>query len=119
MRTPKPVVPPVIAGRGVRKSDGRPLYAVASRTDPARWWLVVVEADGELQCDCPAGRHHRACAHRGLVAATRRLDFIAMRRASAMPARIPARTPVLTLEQPTMASATALMQRKPFGGVFK
>jgi hypothetical protein len=63
---------PEITGHGMRR-DGVEVYTVASRSDSLRWWLVSVGAQGELTCDCPAGRHHRGCAHRGAVAAERRM----------------------------------------------
>jgi hypothetical protein len=58
-----------VCGRGTRKSDGAPVYAVTSGSEANRWHLVVVEA-GRLVCDCRACVYccHRAAVHERMVA---------------------------------------------------
>lgn len=55
-----------IAGKGMRKSDNRAVYAVTSASEPNRWHLVV-PMHGRLTCTCPAGQHGTICMHRGLI----------------------------------------------------
>jgi uncharacterized Zn finger protein len=62
-----------VMGQGTRKSDGARVFAVTSASQPGRWYLVVIEADGQagrLHCDCPARSYckHRAAVHARLLA---------------------------------------------------
>ena len=55
-----------ICGRGRRKSDGAPVIAVSSASQPGRWHLVVI-LPTRLACDCYAGRGGKLCTHRATV----------------------------------------------------
>src|SRR5574340_270495 len=62
-----------VMGCGIRKADGAQVYAVSSASQPGRWYLVAIEADGgagRLHCDCPARSYckHRAAVHARLCA---------------------------------------------------
>lgn len=103
MATAKAPVVPTIMGHGVSK-DGREVYAVQSRSQDLRWWLVSVARDSSLHCDCWAGRRNRACAHRGTVAAERRLADAQTHQSA----------PAAAFEAPIMASASAILARRPF-----
>jgi hypothetical protein len=53
-----------IAGKGVRKTDSAPVYAVTSASEPARLHLVVWDlASAEWQCDCPRWHWRHHCRH--------------------------------------------------------
>jgi hypothetical protein len=56
-----------IAGRGYRLSDKAPVFAVTSSADPSVCYLVALEADGHLHCQCKAGQRGRICKHRSTV----------------------------------------------------
>jgi hypothetical protein len=56
-----------IAGRGVRKADGAPVWAVTSHSRPGEYHLVALEGE-RLSCDCyRSARQGKVCSHRGLV----------------------------------------------------
>lgn len=52
-----------IAGRGRRRVDGVPLFAVTSASQPGRWH-VVLALPARLVCDCVA---RGPCTHRAVV----------------------------------------------------
>jgi hypothetical protein len=58
---------PSITGHG-HTHDGRRVFAVASRSETNRWYLVTV-GENALSCDCKAGKFHpeTPCAHRKIV----------------------------------------------------
>ncbi len=68
-----------IVGRGYRKADHAPVYAISSATQPNVWHLVAVEQD-QLVCNCKAGQHGRYCQHRALVHETLEAEREARRR---------------------------------------
>jgi hypothetical protein len=59
---------PTITGQGYDKATGRRVFAVASRSEANRWYLVTV-GENALNCDCKAGQFHpeTPCAHRKVV----------------------------------------------------
>jgi hypothetical protein len=57
---------PTITGQGMTK-DGHRAFAVASRSEANRWYLVTV-GENALTCDCPAHNYSsKPCAHRKVV----------------------------------------------------
>ncbi len=76
-----PLCPVRIAGKGYRRRDLAPLYAVTSGSDASRVWIVVWEAArSEWVCGCPHFTFRRTCKHATVVKArlaeerTRRLQ---------------------------------------------
>jgi hypothetical protein len=56
-----------VTGPGVRKADGRPVYAVPSQTEANRYQVVCVEGQYVLSCDCKASQRGQVCIHRATV----------------------------------------------------
>ncbi|HEV2460223.1 MAG TPA: hypothetical protein VGS80_17845 [Ktedonobacterales bacterium] len=55
-----------VAGTGWARGSGERVYAVPSRSEPARWHLVV-QHDLVFACDCRAAAYGRYCVHRALA----------------------------------------------------
>ncbi len=59
-----------IAGKGYRRRDLAPLYAVTSGSDATRVWIVVWEAaQSEWVCGCPHFTFRHTCKHANVVKA--------------------------------------------------
>jgi len=56
-----------VIGRGYRKRDNASVYMVPSRSEANRWYVVAVEGERTLSCECPAGKYGKIGAHRAAV----------------------------------------------------
>lgn len=59
-----PGTPVVIAGKGIVKATGAPVYGATSASEPGRLHLIVWEADRHMwACDCARWHWRHSCRH--------------------------------------------------------